>query len=40
MLRWSFYLFVPSPLQNGLAVNEHRITLYHGNGTLHFNQPT
>ena len=32
--RWSFYLFVPSPLQNELAAHVDHVAVYHGDGTV------
>ena len=32
--RWSFYLFVPSPLQDELAAHVDRAAVHHGNGAV------
>ena len=32
--RWSFYLFVPSPLQDELAAHVDRAAVYHGDGAV------
>ena len=32
--RWSFYLFVPSPLQDELAAHVDRAAVHHGDGPL------
>lgn len=32
--RWSFYLFVPSPLQDELAAHVDRAAVHHGDGAV------
>ena len=34
MQRWSFYLFVPLPLQDELAAHVDRTSLHHGDGAV------